>query len=266
MPSVNVFILQYKITNTFIEMIQVINRALSILELVGSDTGREFRLSEIADGLGLNHGTCANILKTLVQRNYIEQSAAKKGYKLGYMVYKLCDSDLYNEELVGMAKEPLDKLGERLNEAVILSVIKNDKRILLYEIASTQELQVRTTLESSAYRATTGRMILSYYSPKELDDFINRVGLPTDEEWPEVKSKEDMVRFLDVIRRNNIEITCNKNHVVGLATPVFKNNKVIASIGIYLPAARYDEVESKIIPPLLKKATDTINERIAKQK
>ncbi|MDR1503440.1 MAG: helix-turn-helix domain-containing protein [Prevotella sp.] len=243
-------------------MIQVINRALSILELIASDSSREFRLSEIADTLDLNHGTCANILKTLIQRNYIEQSSAKKGYKLGYMAYKLCDSNQYNEELINIAKDPIDKLGENLNEAIILSIIKNDKRILLYERTSTEELQVRTTLESSVYRATTGRMILSYYSPKELDNFIERAGMPTEEDWPEVKTKEDLIYQLNIIHNNNIEIYNNKNHVIGLATPIFKNNKIIASLGIYLPDARYRQAEKKLLPILLKKTTDIINKKI----
>ena len=32
-------------------------------------------------------------------------------------------------------------------------------------------------------------MILAHYSPKELNDFIDKIGLPTEEEWPEVKTK-----------------------------------------------------------------------------
>ena len=49
-------------------MIQVINRALNILEIIAHDHNKEWGLSEIANELELNHGTCANILKTLVQR------------------------------------------------------------------------------------------------------------------------------------------------------------------------------------------------------
>lgn len=245
-------------------MIQVINRALNILEFIASDANREFRLSEIADGLKLNHGTCANILKTLVQRNYVEQLSAKKGYRLGYMLYKLCDSNLYNEELIGIAKGPIDKLGEQINEAVILSIIKNEKRILLYEIVSTQELQVRTTLESPVYRATTGRVVLAYYSPKELDDFIERVGLPDEHDWPEANSKEKMIELLDSIRKNNMEVSCNKNHVVGIATPIFKKNKVVASIGIYLPEARFGPAEKKNLLSLLIETTDIINREISR--
>ena len=64
-------------------MIQVINRALNILEIIAHDHNKEWGLSEIANELELNHGTCANILKTLVQRGYVEQMGLKKGYKLG---------------------------------------------------------------------------------------------------------------------------------------------------------------------------------------
>ena len=243
-------------------MIQVVNRALSILELLSTDNNREFGLSEIADRLELHHSTCANILKTLVHRRFVDQIGAKKGYKLGYMVYKLCDSKLYNEELLQAAKDPINRLGEQLNEAVIISIIKGDKRIVLYETYPNQELQVKTKVESPVYKATTARMILSCYSPKELDDFIARIGLPDEEEWPEVKTKDDLIEKLDTIRKNKMEIYCNKNHIIGLSTPIFKNNQIIASLGVYLPDARYGAEEQKTIPVLLKETTGIINARL----
>ena len=52
-------------------MIQVINRALNILEILAQEPDKEFGLSEIATAVELNAGTCANILKTLVYRNYV---------------------------------------------------------------------------------------------------------------------------------------------------------------------------------------------------
>ena len=58
-------------------MIQVINRALNILEILAQEPDKEFGLSEIATTVELSAGTCANILKTLVYRNYVEQSGTK---------------------------------------------------------------------------------------------------------------------------------------------------------------------------------------------
>lgn len=247
-------------------MIQVINRALNILEILAQEPDKEFGLSEIATAVELNAGTCANILKTLVYRNYVEQSGTKtgtkKGYKLGYMIYQLTRDNSYNTELVNAAKVAMDNLRDNINETVILSVIKGDKRILLNESQCTHEIQVRTTNESSVYRATTGRMILAHYSPKELNDFIDKIGLPTEEEWPEVKTKSELIQLLNDIRTNNIELSWNKNHVVGLATPILKKGKVIASLGIYLPDIRFGKSEKNNIIKQLKKATDIINEKI----
>lgn len=243
-------------------MIQVIHRALNILELIAKNPERELGLSEIADALDLNHGTCANILKTLVNRDYVEQTAAKKGYKLGYMAYRLTNANFYNTELLNVAKIPMDKLSEEINETIILSVIKNDKRVLLQEIPCSHEIQIRTKEESSIYKATTGRMILAFYSPKELDDLIQRIGLPTEEEWPEIKTKSDMILLLDEIRSNNFAISHNKSHVVGLATPLFKRDKVIASLGIYLPDLRFGKTEKNNIIKALNVTTNQINREL----
>ena len=222
-------------------MIQVINRALNILEILAQEPDKEFGLSEIATAVELNAGTCANILKTLVYRNYVEQSGTKKGYKLGYMIYQLTRDNSYNTELVNAAKVAMDNLRDNINETVILSVIKGDKRILLNESQCTHEI---------------------HYSPKELNDFIDKIGLPTEEEWPEVKTKSELIQLLNDIRTNNIELSWNKNHVVGLATPILKKGKVIASLGIYLPDIRFGKSEKNNIIKQLKKATDIINEKI----
>lgn len=244
-------------------MIQVVNRALNILEIIAKSPDKELGLSEIANTVELNHGTCANILKTLVSRDYVEQTAAKKGYKLGYMAFQLTNANSYNTELINVAKIPMDDLRNNINETVILSIIKNDRRILLSESQCTHEIQVRTTIESSVYRATTGRMILAHYSPKELNDFIDKIGLPTEEEWPEVKNKAELMQLLNEIRINNIELSWNKNHVVGLATPVLKKGKVIASLGIYLPDIRFGKSEKNNIIKQLKQTTDIINDKIS---
>lgn len=105
-------------------MIQVIHRALSILEVIASSPKEDLSLSEIADSLQLNHGTCANILKTLVNRNYVEQIGAKKGYKLGYMAYQLTNSYTYYAELKEIAKPLIERLRDSINETVILSIIE----------------------------------------------------------------------------------------------------------------------------------------------
>lgn len=242
-------------------MIQVLHRALNILELLAESTKSEISLSEIADTLHLNHSTCANILKTLVNRNYVEQVKFKGNYRLGYMAHQLANFNPYDTRLLNVSKLPLDVLMNEINETIILSKIKNDKRILLKEINCTHEVHVKTSRESSAYKATTGRIILAHYSPKEFEDFFQRVGLPSKEEWPEVETKLDLIKFLKEIRKDQFAFSHN-NHVIGLATPIYINNKIYASLGIYLPDIRFGVSEKVKMINALKQTTNTINNEL----
>ena len=61
-------------------MIQVINRAFDILEYIAKDPDKPKALGEIASDLDLNAGTCANIIKTMVARKYLEKIDKQKGY------------------------------------------------------------------------------------------------------------------------------------------------------------------------------------------
>ncbi len=244
-------------------MIQVIHRAFNILELLAENADRELGLSEIADSLELNHGTCANILRTLVGRGYVEHvTSTKRGYKLGPQAYRLADSRLRNTELIDVARSTMESLGAEIGEQVILSVVRNDKRVVLHEIPCTRELQVRTAGEASVFRTTTGRMILSHYPARELDELIKRVGLPTKEDWPEARTKADLVRLLGDIRGNGVEVYCNRNHVAGLAVPIFKDGEVIASLGVYLPEIRFSPAERPKLISLLKEAAAEINGKL----
>lgn len=239
-------------------MIQVIHRALNILELLAENTKNELSLSEIADSLHLNHSTCANILKTLVNRNYVEQLKSKGGYRLGYMAHQLANTDPYDTRLLNLAKLPLEILMNEINETIIVSKIKKDKRVLITEISCNHDVQVKTTVESSVFKATTGRIILAHYSPKELEDFIHRCGLPSEEEWPEAKTKSDLIKLLTDIRKEQFAFSHN-NHVIGLATPLYINNRIYASLGVYLPDIRFGDTEKSKLINALKRTTNSIN-------
>lgn len=245
-------------------MIQVINRALNILEFLANNSTKEHTLTEISDSLKFQHSTCANILKTLVNRGYVEQPRPKGSYRLGKMVYQLTDANKKYTELINLSRNLMIELRDNINETVILSVIKNNKRVLLIEIPGTHEIHVQTKKESSVYSATTGRMILAHSTPENINWIIDRVGLPTEEEWSGIDSKEVLIEELKKIKLQKIIITLNKNQVVGLATPILKNNEIIASLGVYLPVIRFGKDEKDNIEKEFMKIANKINQLLAK--
>ena len=230
-------------------MILVLEKAFNILELLASDASRDFPLGEISSALDLDRGTCANIMKTLKLRGYVDQSSPRKGYRLGYMIYRLGDSYVNNEQLTAQARPYVDRLSAQFNECILLSVIKQDKRVALHVTMPDQELVVRTSREIPVYRATTGRMILSYYSSEELVRFVRRFGLPKAGDWEGVTSFESLQKELDKARKQGWRKDSDRHHIVGLAVPVWKGNKVVASLGVYLPEFRYTD-NSAILPAL----------------
>jgi DNA-binding IclR family transcriptional regulator len=246
-------------------MIQVIHRALDILELIAQDRSRLYTLSEISSQLKLNNATCANIIKTLVTRGYLEQAGRKTGYRLGSMSYLLTGNYSHKQELLAAATEPINQLSDLLNESSILSVLKKDTRLVLYEVKSTHELQVINKKEKEAYRTSTGRMILACMEEKEQKEFIRKFGLPSPDVWSGIEDEEDLMTELNKIRKKQLAIQTSKAQIVGVAVPVCKDQKIIASLGVYLPLSRFTPSMQEKILNELRKTGDLINTRLNKK-
>ena len=228
-------------------MIQVINRALNILEFVSKERDREFSLSEIANGLNLNASTCANIIKTLVNRGYLEQQGKKQGYKLGSQAYYLTGNFSNKKELMKVAVGPMQELRSKLNESCILAIVKENMRVTLHKELSTQELQVVSDREEkNIYLTATGRIILACLDTDAQLHFIRKYGLP-DTMWPGVQNEDDLIYELDKIRQKQLAVHFDGAYIVGVGAPIYKNGEVVAAIGVYLPEVRFTyEVQEQI--------------------
>ncbi|AEI51982.1 IclR family transcriptional regulator [Runella slithyformis] len=244
-------------------MIQVINRALDILEIIAVDPEKPTSLGEIADALGLNHGTCANIMKTLVSRSYLEQVGTKKGYILGAKSYALTNNDAYRKDLVEAAKSEMEKLTEVTNENCLLAILKGEKRIVIHSTNAEQELQVRTSSEKHVYDSASGRMLLAMLSEPDIDRFIAKYGIPKTESWKEADTVENLKKLLSQFRKEECSLQMLAGRqVIGLAVPIQKESKAVASLSIYLPEYRYMLTDKTGLVHQLKMAAKRISQRL----
>src|SRR5690606_28183017 len=166
-------------------MIQVLHRAFDILELIARDNTRALSLGEIASTLQLNHATCANIIKTMVTRNYLEQLGPKKGYKLGYMAYHVVGNSSFEDKLKRSAAELMEELTSEINETSLLAILKQQNRVIVHQVHAEHELMVRSAVEKSAYNSASGRLLVAMLGEEERAVFITKYGLPTRDVWPE---------------------------------------------------------------------------------
>lgn len=246
-------------------MIQVIDRALNILGYVAEHGKQPVKLINIADHVGISQPTCANIVKTLVAKNYLENVSRNEGYRLGAAAYHLTRNLAYSQNLVQISKGFMEELTAKVNETSLLGVIRNYKRHLLCVVQSDQDLSVRANNEVEVYPRASGRIMLAYLSVKELDNFIQNVGLPREDEWPQVQTKEKLLSALQQIRDTEIVETLSPKHIIGIAVPVYKFNKVVAGLSIFLPESRCTDDHRKKIIKQLKITSKKIKDQIEKE-
>lgn len=247
-------------------MIQVLLRAMHIMDYLGDNARRDCPLTEIANALALDKGTCANILKTLSYGGFVQQEAPRSGYRLGYRLYHLTGHQVENEELTKIARHDIDLLGEHLNETALLSMVRNDKRVLLYNTTPKRDVEVRTSIDKSLFNACTGRAIIANYTSAHLDKLLIRIGLPLRNEWPEIYEDGEakrplLINALAKIKQQGYAVQHDENGIVGYAAPIWRAGHVTGSVGVYMPFYRLDSEES-VIKALLRCA-DEINRKIA---
>ncbi len=243
-------------------MIQVIHRGLDILELLASQPERIFPLGEIAGLLDLHRATCSNILKTLVQRGYVERLPARGGYRLGSLASPWQGLAAHDRELSMAAKPVLQTLSQELNETSLLGVVRGTRRVTLECAASDRDLQVRSRQVRSVYETASGRLLLAYLPAEQQEAFVERVGLPEGLVWPKVKSAKDLDQALAGIRRKKLARSDSAEHVVGLAVPVWREGQVVASVSVYLPEVRFTSERRDEIISALQRAGEEISQRL----
>ena len=240
-------------------MVLVIIKALDVLEYIARDQTRPSTLTEIAEALQLNPATCANILQTLVSRNYLEHVGRKKGYRLGPMAFNLTNNTNYEQQLVTSARDVMEALTAELNETCILGVIRNNKRFILHLVNSDQDLQVRSRSERNVYETASGRLLVAFMTPREQDSLVSQIGLPAPDVWEEASTAEGMKAALAGIRHDELATTISNTHIIGLAVPIRRGDLVIASLSVFLPQVRCNARRRKEIEQALRRAGQAIS-------
>ena len=243
-------------------MIQVIDRALNILELLGADPTRSFPLAEIAETTGLQKTTCANILQSLCGRDYVEHRTRPAGYKLGYKAFRLVNSPVYYDALKNIAAEQMDALFNAVGETAVLAVLINGRRIVISVKECQQGITARIKHSANLYRSATGRVILASYQKEKASRLIDRIGLPDPADWEEISTKDQLKSALQVIQQEKF-CEVRSSDIIGLAMPIIRNGIAIASIGVCVPLFRFDDYKRDSIKKSLEAAAKSIEDKIS---
>src|ERR1700726_1405991 len=187
--------------------IQALDRAFLILDII-ADAGGEARLTEISSIAGLNGSTCHHLISTLYNWGYVARGAGSKTYVLGSRILHLSAACLRQVDLPRRAQNYVDRLNEQTREAVQLAIMQDTSLVNLLRRDARHAVRVDAGLggkSNAAHATATGKAILAWLPPNELDRIVADKGLTaftphtlTDIE----KLKED----LRLTRRNGFAI------------------------------------------------------------
>lgn len=219
--------------------IQVLDRALSILEVISKTPAEPRGPAAIAGEVGINAATCSRILKSLMNRGYVEQDGPKSGYRLGPMAFALTASGSYRKDLVYRAEGLMTVLAAETGETVVLAVLRQGRRMVLHEVESTRAVRVSDEIRQlpNPLSTATGRLLLAYLEQETRARVLEAFPLSLGA-WPDIDTSAELEVALASIRNEGSYIRTD-GEVAGLAYPVMERGTVIAALGLYMPAYRF---------------------------
>lgn len=219
--------------------IQVIERAVALLEAISSSPKKSCMLNELAEATKLKKSTASRILCTLTDLGYLEQPTAKKGYKLGKRLFELTRDSLCPPPLLEAARNSMCEFSEKTGEYICLSVLRGTNRVILHRFFSTHTIQVavnRASTEDNPYETASGRLLLAYLPDGRRESCIRQLSAP-GRFWPEIHSKAELSGALAQLRLDG-RVAFKKGDLVTLAVPLLYGGETF-SLGVYVPSYRF---------------------------
>lgn len=248
-------------------MIVSVNKALSIL-LVLSDYMGSVPLKTIAERTELNKGTCVRLLDTLIESGFVIKQDYGK-YSLGPNAFYIGRHGNFRQNLINACKPHVIALNEKYGDTVLVSIIENYKRYVLYYVEG--EIKVYgadnlggTMLRNGAWQSAAGRVIISEYRRDDLLDFIRHVGLP--DKWlggGNVTGIEELEKRLKAIRiAGHCVIDTIDGKSTGIAVPIRDAVSCSAALGFTYRINKYSKHECEEIIDDLKQVAAEIGAQI----
>src|SRR5699024_2568123 len=228
-------------------------RVLEVLELLKSSTS-PLSEKEIGDALNIPSSSLFNLLKTMLDSNYLRKDYYNK-YLLGYKLISLGnrareDLDLYNESLTY-----IKRLNDELNETIFLAYPQYNEMIYLTKIDSNRS--IRTTAQPGAnkpiYSTGLGKACLSMYDLETLDIMFKDVIF--EKITPKtVMNYEELKKQLIAFKEQGYAVDDEENELglYCIASPILNDEKkVVGAISCAGPKQRI--IENKTIPEKMKR-------------
>ena len=224
-------------------MIQSVQRALQILDFLAVAAVRGesgVALRDIAEYMQLPPNTVHNILKTMVAAGYAQQDENRR-YGLGRHAGTLGGSVRFSGRIRNQVEAEVRQFVHAVGESAVLTILIAGRRRVVYRAAGAEAVRVDPRADDGhgIYNIVTGRILTAYASPTELDEIVERVGLP-GKAWNGIETREELEATLAEVRKMGYTQTGPTGvDATSLAVPVGgANSRMTIALGLSMPSFR----------------------------
>lgn len=234
------------------EQISSILRALQILECF-MDDDTEWTLKALVDELDLPRTTVFRQVSTLAERQYLVQDPIRKSYRIGPRLLQLAGAVVNRSDLRRIARPELERLGERVQETVNLSMLLDHDVFYLDKEETHRSIVCNTRIGTRvpAYATSSGKIMLAFQDDMFIEQYCHWMiehAQPFTKNTiivPEQLRAQLMEARLNGYAVDNGEI---EEGLLCFGAPVHDmNNHVIAAVSISGPEFRMKENEDMFI-------------------
>jgi DNA-binding IclR family transcriptional regulator len=226
-------------------------RALELLELLARSS-EPLSLKEIVAELGYPKSSTHSLLATLVSRGYAIREEPEQ-----YRLHEACRNGAgwrsgREAQLIAVAQPIMDSLRDEEGETVFLGVRKRDGRVkVLAKSTSRQAIKFDSDISSSdpAYCTAMGRILLAFWSPQQVDDYLGRERLIRHTSFT-VTDRREIRRTLETVRKTGYAL-CDQEAYLGgsgVAAPVHDAaGTVVAVLNMATVTVRFEASKERMI-------------------
>lgn len=238
--------------------VQSVERAFDVLEAL-AQAERELTVAEVAAATHLAAPTAHRLLRTLLSRGYVQQSASR-GYSLGSGMIHL--GKRATPGLATLAQGVLADLEEASEETANLAVLDGDLVAYIAQMPSRHRMRMFTEVGRRVlpHASGVGKAILSTLPESRVREIVTRTGLPGYTPSTLV-SEEALLADLRESRRRGFALDDGEQEVGVrcIAVPV-PGASPPAAVSISGPAARVTDAKSPGFIAVLQRAASALAE------
>jgi DNA-binding IclR family transcriptional regulator len=246
--------------------VQVLDRAINILEFISRQSGGEAALPELAAAMKLHKTTTHRIAHVLESRGLLRRGPDSTRYRLGLHLYDLGCRALDNVNIRDEARPIMTRLAFEVSETAHLAVLDRAEVLYIERVEAQRSLTMGSKLgaRNPVYCTALGKAILAWSPEADVDQILAgcRMEARTRNTFTNVLSlKRELERIRD--RGYAIDDEEIEDGIRCISAPVLDPaERAVAAISVSGPAARITPNRFQSIGKTVLKAAEELSAHV----